>query len=61
MGKADREKFDAAKRLMGALVRMPPKPHEEMKLGRKIEPKNKLKRSRNVSENPAKKKRRPEA
>jgi hypothetical protein len=25
---------DDVKRIMGALVRMPPKPHEEMKLGK---------------------------
>jgi hypothetical protein len=26
--------LDQAKRIMGALVRMPPKPHEKMKLGK---------------------------
>jgi hypothetical protein len=28
-------KLDDTKRLMGALVRMKPKPHEEMKIGKK--------------------------
>jgi hypothetical protein len=32
MSKTDR-KIDETKRLMGALVRMKPKPHEDMKLG----------------------------
>jgi hypothetical protein len=30
----DTPELDAAKRLMGALIRMPPKPHEEMKIGK---------------------------
>jgi hypothetical protein len=30
---SDKE-LEEAKRIMGALVRMPPKPHEEMKLGK---------------------------
>jgi len=29
-----RDDFEATKRLMRALVRMPPKPHEEMKIRR---------------------------
>ena len=29
------KQFDETKRLMGALVRMKPKPHEEMKIGKK--------------------------
>jgi hypothetical protein len=32
---ADEKKLDETKRLMGALVRMKPKPHEEMKIGKK--------------------------
>ena len=28
--------LDSTKRLMGALVRMKPKPHEEMKVGKKV-------------------------
>lgn len=39
------------KRLMGALVRMKPKPHEEMKVGKKMQ-----ERSRDVPKNRAKKK-----
>ncbi len=31
----DRKTLDETKRLMGALVRMKPKPHEEMKVGKK--------------------------
>jgi hypothetical protein len=31
----DSEKIEETKRLMGALVRMKPKPHEEMKVGKK--------------------------
>jgi hypothetical protein len=27
-------KLEEAKRIMGALLRMPPKPHDEMKLGK---------------------------
>jgi hypothetical protein len=34
------------KRLMGALVRQPPKPHDEMKLGKKREPSKPSPRSR---------------
>jgi hypothetical protein len=30
---ADKE-LDETRRIMGALVRMPPKPHDEMKLGK---------------------------
>jgi hypothetical protein len=32
------KEFEEAKRIMDALVRMPPKPHEDMKLGRKRKP-----------------------
>lgn len=37
MGKP-KDEFDETKRLMGALVRMKPKPHEEMKVGKKMKP-----------------------
>jgi hypothetical protein len=30
-----KDQMDATKKLMGALVRMKPKPHEEMKVGKK--------------------------
>ena len=45
MGK-DHE-LDEAKRIMGALVRMPPKPHDEMKLGKAGVRKKKTKSSQN--------------
>jgi hypothetical protein len=35
MAKKTREEVAGAKRLMAALVRMPPKPHEDMKLNKK--------------------------
>jgi hypothetical protein len=35
MGKSDNDGLGATKRLMGALVRMKPKPHEKMKIGKK--------------------------
>ena len=31
-----KDQLDDTKRLMGALVRMKPKPHEEMKVGKKV-------------------------
>ena len=31
--------LDETKKIMGSLVRMPPKPHEEMKLGKRPRPK----------------------
>jgi hypothetical protein len=31
---SEKDKLEEAKRIMGALVRMPPKPHDEMKLGK---------------------------
>jgi len=34
MAKSDKDGLEQTKNLMGALVRMKPKPHEEMKLGR---------------------------
>jgi hypothetical protein len=38
---------DETKRIMGALVRMPPKPHDEMKLGKpKGKPKKSLRRQK---------------
>jgi hypothetical protein len=48
MGKAPND-MDQLKQIMGALVRMPPKPHDEMKLGK---PRGKARKS------PAKAKRR---
>jgi hypothetical protein len=32
---SERKEINETKRLMGALLRMPPKPHQKMKLGRK--------------------------
>jgi hypothetical protein len=32
----DSKEVEATKNLMGALVRMKPKPHEEMKVGKKV-------------------------
>ncbi len=41
-----RENLDSTKKLMSALLRQPPKPHEKMKLGRKTKGKQvKLKRN----------------
>jgi hypothetical protein len=37
----DSKEIEATKSLMGALVRMKPKPHEEMKVGKKAVPKKK--------------------
>jgi hypothetical protein len=38
----DSKEIESTKRMMGALVRMKPKPHEEMKVGKKRrEPKRK--------------------
>jgi hypothetical protein len=34
MAKSQDDEMDQAKRIMSALVRMPPKPHDEMKLGK---------------------------
>jgi hypothetical protein len=39
-----KSKLDETKRLMGALVRMKPKPHEEMKIGKKAKRKAAKKR-----------------
>ena len=33
MAKSEKDQIGETKRLMGALVRMKPKPHEEMKVG----------------------------
>jgi hypothetical protein len=38
--------IDGTKRLMGALVRMKPKPHEEMKVGKKTKAKKKAVKKR---------------
>jgi len=34
MSSPDKNALDETKRLMGALLRMPPRPHSEMKLGK---------------------------
>jgi hypothetical protein len=34
MAKADKDELEKTKSLMGALVRMKPKPHEDMKIGK---------------------------
>jgi hypothetical protein len=39
----DDKNLDDTKRLMGALVRMKPKPHEDMKVGKKGKKKKKAK------------------
>jgi hypothetical protein len=31
---SEKDALEGAKRIMGELVRMPPKPHDEMKLGK---------------------------
>jgi hypothetical protein len=38
------QSLDKTKALMGALVRMKPKPHEEMKVGKKAKAKKKAKK-----------------
>jgi len=43
MAKSKENAMDETRRLMGALVRMKPKPHEEMKLGKKTKAKKKKK------------------
>lgn len=45
MTKTPEQELEEAKRVMGALVRMPPKPHEEMKLGKKKRAKRRSKKS----------------
>jgi hypothetical protein len=42
MVKKTDEQLNETKRLMGALLRMPPKPHEDMKLGGRKPKKSKL-------------------
>jgi hypothetical protein len=39
-----RDDLDRTKKLMGALMRMKPKPHEEMKIGKKAKKKSKPKK-----------------
>jgi hypothetical protein len=39
MAKKSEDDLDKTKRLMGALVRMKPKPHEDMKAGKKAKKK----------------------
>jgi hypothetical protein len=48
-----RDEIDATKRLIGALVRMKPKPHDEMKLS-KLPKKRSSDLKRNVPKNPDK-------
>ncbi|MHB8268235.1 hypothetical protein [Bradyrhizobium sp.] len=43
MAKKSNDDIDGTKSLMGALVRMKPKPHEEMKVGKKSVSKKKKK------------------
>jgi hypothetical protein len=40
------DKLEDTKKLMGALVRMKPKPHEEMKVGKKKAKRKKVKRAK---------------
>jgi hypothetical protein len=40
----DSKEIEGTKRLMGALMRMKPKPHEEMKIAKKAKPKARKKR-----------------
>lgn len=44
----EKKVLEEAKALMGALVRMKPKPHEEMKVGKKREPAEASPRSRST-------------
>ena len=44
MAKQDSNQLEKTRRLMQALVRMPPKPHEEMKMGKKNPKKKAAKR-----------------
>lgn len=37
--KSKKSDIEETKRIMGALVRMPPKPHEDMKVGKGTRPK----------------------
>jgi hypothetical protein len=51
---ASKDEMEGTKRLMGALVRMKPKPHDEMKVGkssrRKKSTQNKTKKSKVANE-----------
>lgn len=42
----DKSRLDETKRLMGALMKMKPKPHEEMKVGMKNKPTAKPKKQK---------------
>jgi hypothetical protein len=46
------QQLDQTKRLMGALVRMKPKPHEEMKVGKKRKRATKASVKKRVSSKP---------
>ena len=52
MASTRKDGLDETKRLMGALLRMKPKPHEEMKVGKKS--KKKSGRKRRTSDQEAK-------
>jgi hypothetical protein len=43
------DKIEDTKRLMGALVRMKPKPHEDMKVGKKAKAKRKITKDRRAA------------
>jgi hypothetical protein len=50
MGKPSNDDLAATKNLMGALVRMKPKPHEDMKIGQKIKQKQRVKKRKKVKD-----------
>jgi hypothetical protein len=56
MAKSSDKDLDQTKRLMGALVRMPPKPHEDMKVGKSEPTRNlgKLAKQSKAKEKPGK-------
>jgi hypothetical protein len=43
MPKTNKDELDQTRQLMGALVRMKPKPHDDMKVGKKVK-KSKVKK-----------------
>jgi hypothetical protein len=49
-----KDSLDEAKKIMGALVRMPPKPHDQMKLGKKRGSAQAKPRSRKKNDNRSK-------
>jgi hypothetical protein len=48
----DSKEIESTKRLMGALVRMKPRPHEEMKVGKKVNKAKKTVKKRNAPNTP---------